>query len=108
MPRASPMQALFDRPLPGQRRRRARALGPVTFLIDRVAEDMAERLVTVRRTFEVAVDLGTPTEAVRRAILDAGVIGRIVAAVPEATGPRDDRAPPIVADEERVPFRDAS
>ena len=103
-----PVQALFDRALLGQRRRRARALGPATFLVDRVAEDMAERLSTVRRTFEVAVDLGTPSDAVRHAILGAGVIGRIVAAVPETGSPRDDRAPVIVADEERVPFRDAS
>jgi SAM-dependent methyltransferase len=103
-----PVQPLFDRALLAQRRRRARALGPATFLIDRVAEDMSERLSTVRRTFEVAVDLGTPSNAVRRAILDAGVIGRIVAAVPETASPRDDRAPVIVADEERVPFRDGS
>src|SRR5215468_4496045 len=105
---ASPVQALFDRALLARRRRRALALGPLTFLIDRVVEDMAERLSAVRRTFEVAVDLGTPSDAVRRALLNAGVIGRIVAAVPEIPVPRDARSPVVVADEERLPFRDAS
>src|SRR5947209_4873281 len=35
---------IFDRPLLRVRRRRARALGPETFLLDRVAADLAERL----------------------------------------------------------------
>ena len=105
---APPVEGLFDRALLARRRRRALALGPVTFLIDRVAEDMAERLSAVRRTFEVGVDLGTPSDAVRRAVLAAGAIGRIVAAVPEVPAPRDARVPVVVADEERLPFRDAS
>jgi len=100
------VQALFDRALLAQRRRRAAALGPVTFLIDRVAEDMAERLSAVRRTFEVAVDLGTPTDAVRRAIRPAVAAGRIVAAIPEPVA--DCAGPVVVADEEHLPFRDAS
>lgn len=104
-------QVLFDRALLVPRRRRAAALGPVTFLIDRVAADMSERLSAVRRTFDVAVDLGTPADAVRRAILDANAIGRVVALVPDAmaAGPPDDRrVVSIVADEERLPFLDAS
>src|SRR5580704_2267803 len=100
------VQALFDRALLAQRRRRAAALGPVTFLIDRVAEDMAERLSAVRRTFEVAVDLGTPTDEVRRAIRPAVAAGRIVAAIPEPVA--DCAGPVVVADEEHLPFRDAS
>jgi SAM-dependent methyltransferase len=103
------VQALFDRALLAQRRRRARALGPVTFLLDRVAQDMAERLSAVRRTFDVVVDLGTPSDAVRRAILAAGAVGRIIAAAPRA-GATDTntRTSVLVADEERLPFRDAS
>jgi SAM-dependent methyltransferase len=103
----SPMpqvQALFDRALLAHRRRRAAALGPVTFLIDRVAEDMAERLSAVRRSFALAVDLGTPTDAVRRAIRAGGAVGSIVAAAPLA----DRDTPVVVVDEERLPFRDAS
>ena len=45
---------IFDRALLPHRRRRARTLGPATFLIDRVAEEMAERLSVVLRTFERA------------------------------------------------------
>jgi len=108
MSQVPPVQPLFDRALLAQRRRRARALGAATFLIDRVAEDMAERLSAVRRTFDVAVDLGTPSGAVRRAILAGGAIGRLVAAMPDAAAPADERTPMVVADEERLPFRDAS
>jgi len=102
------VQALFNRVLLAQRRRRACALGPVTFLIDRVAEDMAERLSAVRRSFDVVVDLGTPTDAVRRAIVAAGAVDRVIAAVLIATARVGERTPVVIADEERLPFRDAS
>ncbi len=42
---------LFDRALLGERLQRATRLGPATFLLDRVAEDMAERLHAVLREF---------------------------------------------------------
>ncbi len=61
---ASPF--IFDRQLLRQRRRRAQMLGASTFLLDRVVEDMGERLAAVLRQFELAVDLGTPGDAVRR------------------------------------------
>jgi SAM-dependent methyltransferase len=101
------VHALFERALLAQRRRRACALGRVTFLIDRVAEDMAERLSAVRRTFDVVVDLGTPTDTVRRAILASGAVERIVAAAPTIVA-REEQTALVLADEERLPFRDAS
>jgi SAM-dependent methyltransferase len=82
---------IFDRNLLRARRARAAGLGPVTFLLQRVADDIADRMSAVLRTFDIAVDLGTPTDAVRRAIADR--VGTIAA---------------VVADEEALPFRDAS
>jgi hypothetical protein len=49
---ASPL--VFDRALVAARQARAGALGPVTFLIDRAAEDLADRLSAVLRRFERA------------------------------------------------------
>ncbi|HXW24309.1 MAG TPA: methyltransferase domain-containing protein [Xanthobacteraceae bacterium] len=100
------VQPLFDRALLARRRRRALALGPATFLIDRVAEDLAERLSAVRRTFDMAVDIGTPTGAVRRALRHGGQVANVVAAAPVAVACVD--GPTVVADEECLPFRDAS
>ena len=60
--------AIFDRRLLRARQSRARALGPATFLLDRVAEEMGERLSVVLRQFERAVDLGTPNDALRRVL----------------------------------------
>src|SRR5438270_439155 len=92
---------VFDRALLRRRRERARALGPETFLIDRVAADLAERFGAVLRQFELAVDLGTPTDAVRAALVGNASIGRLIAAGPLPEGD-------IVADEEALPFRDGS
>lgn len=50
---------IFDRPLLRQRLARAQARGPATFLLDRTAEDLAERLSTVQRPFADWLDLGT-------------------------------------------------
>jgi len=92
---------IFDRDLLRRRRRRAQALGPATFLLDRVAEDLADRLGVVLRRFEVAVDLGSPGETVRTALSRLESIGTVIAADAAA------RAwPAISADEEILPFAD--
>jgi SAM-dependent methyltransferase len=57
---------LFDRALLLSRQRRARQLGPAEFLLDRVAEDMEERLHAVLRDFSDAADLWTPGDLLRR------------------------------------------
>ncbi len=59
---------LFDRALLRARRSRALGSGPATFLLDRVAEDMAERLQAVLREFKNAADVGTPGDQVRNAL----------------------------------------
>jgi SAM-dependent methyltransferase len=53
---------LFDRALLLQRQARAQRLGPATFLLDRVIEDMEERLSAVKREFSAAADIWTPGE----------------------------------------------
>src|SRR6476646_4878314 len=52
---------IFDRSLLRARQTRARALGPATFLLDRVAGELGERLSAVLRRFDIGVDLGAPT-----------------------------------------------
>jgi SAM-dependent methyltransferase len=59
---------LFDRALLRARQDRALRLGPATFLLDRVAEEMAERLHAVLREFKNAADVGTPGDQVRNAL----------------------------------------
>jgi len=51
---------LFDRALLLQRQGRAATIGPATFLLDRVVEDMEERLSAVTRAFAGAADIWTP------------------------------------------------
>jgi len=102
---ASPQ--VFDRTLLPARRVRAELLGPVTFLIDRVAEDLADRMGAVLRQFPLAVDLGTPTDALRRVLAASGKASIVVAidrtiAVSGAAGLQ------VVADEEALPLGDAS
>ena len=95
---------IFDRMLLRARRRRAAALGPTTFLIDRVAEDIADRLATVLRQFDRALDLGTPTDAVRRALAASGKVGTVIAADALAGG----AGPAVAVDEEALPFADGA
>src|ERR1700720_1602896 len=97
---------IFDRVLLRRRRQRAAALGPVTFLLDRVAEDFAERLATVLRRFDLAVDLGTPGDAVRNALMRLDSVGRIIAADVMPDAARGEII--VAADEEALPFGDAT
>src|SRR6516225_5103443 len=46
----------------------------------RAAEDLSDRLATVLRRFDCALDLGTPTDAVRRVLAASGKVGTIIAA----------------------------
>ena len=62
---------LFDRALLKRRQERARKLGPVTFLLDRVLEDFDDRLQAVMRNFADAADIWTPG-----GLLRAPIVGR--------------------------------
>jgi hypothetical protein len=70
---------IVDRRLLRARRRRAERIGTADFLIERVAHDIAERLSAVLREFDLAVDLGTPGDAVRRALAASGKVGTVAA-----------------------------
>jgi hypothetical protein len=87
---------IFDRKLLRTRQQRARALGPETFLIDRVADELGERLSVVLRQFDRAADIGTPTDAVRRVLAARGKVATIVA------------ADTVALDEEALPLADGS
>lgn len=67
-PTAAPR--LFDRALLRARIDRARRAGPVTFLLDRVAEDMADRLQAVTRGFSDVAEIGSPAELLRKPSTD--------------------------------------
>src|ERR1700728_4223550 len=97
---------IFDRALLRQRRRRAAALGPATFLLDRVADDLAERLATGLRRFDLAGDLGPPGGGGRNALARLESVGSIVSAdvMPDAT--RGEIF--VAADEAALPFGDAT
>ena len=111
-----PRPIIFDRARQRAYRARAAALGPSTFLIERVAEDLSDRLAAVLRRFDCALDLGTPTAAVRRVLAASGKVGTIIAA--KAAAGSAASWPPgeaqsgaqlaVAADEEALPFRDAS
>src|SRR5712692_2188558 len=108
-----PPPLIFDRSLLRARRQRGLRLGPATFLLDQVADELANRLGLVLRRFGLAVDLGTPTAAVRTALLRDGAIGAMIALDPMiGSGQRlsGDHAAAaalrVVGDEEALPFAD--
>jgi SAM-dependent methyltransferase len=69
---------LFDRTLLRARQGRAEKIGAVTFLLDRVAEDMAERLHAVLREFSSAADIGTSGDQVHNALIErVGQLARV-------------------------------
>jgi SAM-dependent methyltransferase len=61
---------LFDRALLRARQQRARKRGAVTFLLDRVAEDIGDRLRAVTRNFADVADIWSPGEVLRGPVAD--------------------------------------
>src|SRR6185312_7532156 len=96
---------IFDRGLLRARRARAAKRDPATFLIERAADDLAARLAAVLRQFDLAADIGTPTDAVRRAL--SGRAGATIAVDPVPANLSGERLA-VAADEEALPFRDSS
>lgn len=104
----SPTPLIFDRGLLRARRRRAVGRSPATFLLDRAAADLADRLAAVLRRFPQALDLGTPGDAVRAALGRLGSVDTVVAANVSPATASAGAILAVAADEEAQPFRDAA
>jgi SAM-dependent methyltransferase len=74
------METIFDSALIAAHRHRALVNNDpkAAFLLDIAAEEMAERLTVVERTFETAVELHGATGAAARAALATGKIGTMI------------------------------
>lgn len=101
--------AIFDASLLTARRNRAaRTAGAHDFLLRRVADDLAERLAFIRRSFDVAVDLGAHHGVIGRQIAAAPNVRRLIsldaaeALLADAPGPR------VLARLDALPFAPAS
>ena len=97
---------VFDRARLRRRLARAERQGPDPFLLERVAEDLRDRLDAVMRPFAEALDLGTPGPQLAVALAGRPGLTRLTRAAPlpetHGTGPWIG----IVADEEALPFRE--
>lgn len=96
---ASPPQ-IFDRALLRRRLEKALAKGAPDFLLTRAADDLLDRLLTVKREFPRSLDLGAPAAHFSEAILASG------RAAPLRAGRFGGAA--AVVDEEALPFAPAS
>jgi SAM-dependent methyltransferase len=104
----SPTPLIFDRCLLRARHRRAAGRSPATFLLDRAAADLADRLAAVLRRFPRALDLGTPGDAVCAALARLGSVDTVVTANASLGTANAGAAWSVAADEEAQPFRDAT
>lgn len=94
---------LFDRALLRIRRRRAHMRGPQTFLLDRVAEDLAERLSVVKRQFLVAAEIGSSGPALARRLLQQRLVQTVVCLSDDPALCRHGTHN-VAADQEALPF----
>jgi len=100
---------IFDRRLHAHRRDRVAATASShDFLLARVADDFAERLALIKRTFPIAVNLGAHHGILSQRICGLAGIERVINVdrspriLEHCAGPR------VVADEEALPFAPAS
>ena len=102
---------LFDRALHRLRLDRAAAgFAHADFLHRRAAEDVAERLAPIMRSFSVAVDLSARRGAFAEALAREapGKVGTLIEADLSPRMLADRPGPRVVADEERLPFAPGS
>ncbi|RIX99218.1 methyltransferase domain-containing protein [Aureimonas flava] len=100
--------APFDRDLIDRRRLRAaaRGAGGASFLLDAVAEELAERLSLVQRRFALGVELAGHTGALEARLRGGGQVERLLRIERDARflGPGEG----VVADEEALPLAENS
>ena len=103
---------LFDRALHRRRLDRAAAVyGRADFLKRRAAADIVERLEAIRRDFPLAADLSARDGAVAAALAGGDARAKVGLLIETDLSPamlRGRPGPRLVADEERLPFADAS
>jgi NADH dehydrogenase [ubiquinone] 1 alpha subcomplex assembly factor 5 len=100
---------VFDRALVRRRRERAVMGGDSgDFLFAEVANRLADRLIDVRRTFPLGVDLGSRGGHMARAVLATGRVGTLYAADASPSLAARLPVPAVAADEEALPFAPAS
>lgn len=102
------MPDLFDHALLDWRRTRAAASGAATFLLERVAQEIAERLALVLRDFPLAVDLGSHEGTLARALEADPRIGTVVRLERNAALLRAGSGLRVQADPESLPLRAGS
>ncbi|KAF0121149.1 MAG: methyltransferase [Xanthobacteraceae bacterium] len=95
----------FDQQLIGRRRARAAAGEPADFLLRNVAEDLADRLMLVQRSFSTIADIASPADALREAMIQRG-LPMPVALEPVEALARRRRGPVVVAAADALPFGD--
>ncbi|PPD45346.1 MAG: SAM-dependent methyltransferase [Methylocystis sp.] len=94
-----PPPQIFDRGLLQRRLRSALARGAPDFLVARAADDLLDRLLTVKREFPRSLDLGAPVEHFSQAVLASGRAAPLRASRLGGN---------VIADEEALPFAPAS
>lgn len=100
---------VFDRMLVRRRRERAVLAGDKSdFLFAEIAGRLADRLSDVKRSFAVGADLGSRGGHMVRATLATGRVDRLYAMDPSPALATRLPVPAVAADEEALPFADAS
>lgn len=90
---------LFDTALIRRRLVRARTAGYAGFLMERILDDVEDRLAAVTRSFPLALDLGSPLPILRDRLCESGRVGRLVRMSPVREAGAD-----CVGDAETLPF----
>lgn len=86
---------IFDRALLRRRLLRAMSKGAPDFLLTRAADDLLDRLLTVKRAFPRSLDLGAPSEDFAQAIVNSGRAAPLRASRYGGDVFADEEAPPF-------------